>query len=71
MSGIYSPDLWATLTPANVKGGINRARSAKRDQWGRLLPKDGTLPAPSRHGVAGGKARASKAKRNEKGEFSK
>lgn len=67
--GIYSPELWDNLVPSNVLGGINRAKTARRDKWGRLQPKEGSLPAPVDHGIKAGKIRASKARRNEKGQF--
>ena len=68
---IYDPELWDTQVPANVLGGVNRCKDARRDRWGRLLPKEGKLPAPVNHGVAAGKARSAIAKRDMKGKFCK
>jgi hypothetical protein len=41
-----------------VKGGTKRASTARRDRWGRMLPKDDTvsLAEPQKHGKAGGDA---------------
>lgn len=61
-------------TRANCrKGGTNRAKTARRDKWGRMLPKDDTvsLPKPVKHGQKGGLARLSKALRDDKGRFIK
>lgn len=70
--GIYSPEIWDKQTPANVLGGINRAKTAERDRQGRFLPKDAMIKAlwslDPEHGKLGGKKRAATAKR-EKGKF--
>jgi hypothetical protein len=70
---IYDPVLWDARLPANVLGGINRAKSAERDSLGRFLPLD--PPAlrlwklDAEHGKAGGRTRAIKAPRDCKGRF--
>lgn len=52
-------------------GGKARAKSAKRDRWGRFLPLNGELKPPSNHGVIGGMVRAEQAKRDKKGRYIK
>ena len=70
--GIYSPELFDSFPPANVRGGMSRAKSAKRDSQGKFLPNTETSrPLDPEHGVKAGKIRAMQAKRNEKGEFVK
>lgn len=56
-----------------INGGKNRASTAKRDRWGRMLPKDDTvlLPMPVAHGVKAGLCRVSNCKRDCKGRFVK
>lgn len=67
--GIYSPELWENLIPANVLGGINRAKTAQRDSLGRFVGSNGIILGAHDHGIKGGKIRASNARRNEKGQF--
>lgn len=66
---LYDPARYDSMTPANVIGGINRAKAARRDRYGRFLPQSHDLPEPDRHGAAGGQARAIKALRDERGRF--
>lgn len=57
------------------RGGLKRAQTGKRDIYGRFLPDSPcdtvSFPEDFKHGVAGGRARAIKAKRNQKGQFTK
>ena len=50
------------LSPTQL-GGVNRVKTARRDRWGRLLPKSYDLPKPECHGRQGGIKRAATAKR--------
>ena len=54
------------IPPARL-GGINRAIKARRDKYGRFMPRDEFLQSmwelPERHGRAGGLKRASTARR--------
>lgn len=79
---LYSPDTYDNFHPKYTRvqcsnGGKKRASTAKRDKWGRMLPKNDTvsIPEPLAHGVAGGKARMIKAlqenKLDEKRRFTK
>lgn len=69
---LYSPDLFDSIPPANVRGGRARAKQAERDRQGRFLPTDPQVKATwtldERHGVPGGIKRAQTAKRN-RGKF--
>ncbi len=66
----YDPQRFDSELPANVRGGIARAKLA-RDNLGRFLPSSGTLPHDSNHGRVGGIKRAKFAKRSSDGKFSK
>lgn len=75
---IYDPARYETIhaqyTQAQrIKGGLSRSKNAIRDKWGRMLPNNPTTPLhePINHGMAGGKARVGKAKRNKLGQFTK
>lgn len=73
---LYTPEVYETLHAIYTKeqcqnGGKKRAATAKRDRFGRMLPKDGDLPEPSKHGQAGGQARTIKALRDARGRFTK
>jgi hypothetical protein len=50
-------------------GGLKRSRTARRDQWGRMLPNNGDLNPPTEHGKIGGQKRAKTAQRNRLGRF--
>ena len=65
----YDPNRFDRELPANVRGGITRAKMP-RDILGRFLPASGELPYDIHHGESGGKKRAATAKR-EKGKFVK
>lgn len=70
--GIYFPELFDSFPPANVRGGVSRAKSARRDAQGRFLPNTETFrPLDPEHGVKASKIRAMQAKRNEKGRYTK
>lgn len=68
---LYDPHRFDAETPANVRGGRARARTASRDAWGRFKPCSKELPTPLCHGRDGGVARAIKATRDSKGRFVK
>lgn len=62
---IYSPEVYETLHAIYTKeqcqnGGKKRAATAKRDRYGRMLPNNGDLSEPLRHGQAGGLATVKK-----------
>ena len=67
----FDPNRFDRELPANVRGGINRAKVARRDSFGRFQPVNGCLPLTNEHGVNGGRKRAATGKRNEKGQFVK
>lgn len=71
---LYTPEVYETLHAIYTKtqcqnGGRKRAATAKRDRYGRMLPNNGGLSEPLRHGQAGGQARVIKALRDERGRF--
>lgn len=68
---VYDPNLWNEKIPANVRGGINRAKLAMRDTLGRFKPYNYHLLYDLEHGKAGGKKRAETGKRDSKGRFVK
>ncbi len=75
MNSVYDPEFWENKLPANVLGGINRARFGKRDILGRYLPNDPVEAQqmisnlPYNHGQQGGQARVIKAQRDSRGRF--
>lgn len=69
---MYGPANFDRHPPANVLGGINRAKTARRDAQGKFLANTETSrTSDHEHGVKAGKIRAAHAKRNEKGRFTK
>lgn len=72
--GIYSTydDFYRTHLSSIQLGGLNRAKTAKRDKWGRFMSNDDTvslLPEPDRR--TAGLKRVAQAKRDTKGRFIK
>lgn len=67
----YDPTRFDAELPANVRGGLQRAKQAARDSLGRFQPVDGCLPLTDEHGVSGGRKRAATGKRDNKGRFIK
>lgn len=67
----YDPNRFDRELPANVRGGLQRAKQAERDSLGRFQPKDYPLLYDIHHGVDGGKKRAATAKRDKHGRFSR
>lgn len=62
---LYTPEVYETLHAIYTKeqcqnGGRKRAATAKRDRFGRMLPKNRDLPDPVKHGQAGGLATVKK-----------
>jgi len=70
-NGVY--DNYTPPKPKDpVKAGRVRAATALRDEWGRMLPNDGSpLPPPQYHGVRGGILRSMRGKRDKKGRYTK
>jgi hypothetical protein len=65
----YDPNRFDRELPANVRGGLQRAKQVARDSLGRFQPKNYHLLYDIHHGVDGGKKRAATAKRDEHGRF--
>lgn len=70
MYSTYDDFYQTHLSPIQL-GGLNRAKNAKRDKWGRFMANNDTVSLPEPDRRTAGLKRAAQAKRDTKGRFTK